>query len=155
MLPAAIVKVQQKASLQMAVFIGILFFLVQVALSAFAPAFTNHRMYSCFLLSLVGLVSGCAGWSAGIFLSPLGSQINGAQKVLAGLSVFWSGVIISRLQDVSAWFSARKTLVTTPTTKIELVFGMGIFLLALCVTFNTRFDESSAVPNLSSGEHSQ
>jgi hypothetical protein len=155
MLPAAIIKIQQKASLQLAVFLAVLFFIVQIALSIFCPVFSNHRVYSCFLLSLLGLVSGCAGWAVGIFLSPLGNQINGAQKVVAGLSLFWSGVVVSHLQDLVPWFSARQNSAIRPTTKIEVVFSLGIFLLALCVTFNTRFDDPSANPPVSPDQHDE
>jgi hypothetical protein len=134
--------IQIKASLQMAVLIGVLFLCVQIALTITAPTFASHRMYSCFILSLIGLVSGCAGWASGMFLSPIGSQINGAQKVLAGLTVFWSGVIVSHLQQLSGLFDAWQKSPTTSATKIELLFGTGIFLFALCVTFNTRIDQA-------------
>jgi hypothetical protein len=132
---------QQNAAFVAAAALGALFLVVQVALSRAAPTFESHRVYSFLILSLIGLVSGCGGWACGIFLSPIGSQINGAQKVLAGLTVFWSGVIVSHLQQVSGLFDAWQKSSTTPGTKIELLFGLGIFLLALCVTFNTRFDE--------------
>jgi hypothetical protein len=75
-----------------------------------------------------------------MFLSPIGSQINGAQKVLAGLTVFcqvfWSGIVVSHLQQLSGLFDAWQKSSTTSAAKIELLFGLGIFLLSLCVTFN-------------------
>jgi hypothetical protein len=146
MLPVAIIKLQQKASLQMAAIAAALFFIIQLGLSIYCPTFSNHRVYSCLVLSLVGLVSGCAGWAAGIVLSPLGSQVNGIQKIIAGLSLFWSGVVVSHLQDVIPWFNARQNAPMRTATKIELTFGLGLFLLGLCVTFNTRFDDYSTEP---------
>lgn len=131
-------QIQQKASLQLAAILGALFFCVQVALSIVAPIFKSRRLYSCLIFSLVGLVSACAGWACGIFLSPIGSQINGAQKVLAGFAVFWSGVVVSHLSKLSELFDTWQKSSTTPATKMYLLFGLGIFLLALCVTFNTR-----------------
>jgi hypothetical protein len=73
-----------------------------------------------------------------MFLSPVGSQINGAQKVLAGLSLFWSGVVVSHWSEVAGLFDTWQKSPTTSATKIELLFGLGLFLLAFCVTFNTR-----------------
>jgi hypothetical protein len=137
---SVISKVQERAAYQMALFIGILFGFLQVALSWTAPSFSTHRVYSCFVLSLVGLVAGCAGWACGMFLTPIGSQANGAQKVLAGIAVFWSGVVVSHVQQIATVFVSWKTASIEPAMKIELLFGCGLFLLSLCVTFNTRFD---------------
>jgi hypothetical protein len=140
---SALSEIQAKASLQTALLLAALFTCVQVGLSITAPAFHTHRVYSCLILSLIGLVSACAGWASGMFLSPIGSQINGAQKVLAGLTVFWSGVIVSHLQQISGVFDAWQKSQMTSATKIDLLFGLGVFLFALCVTFNTRIDQTS------------
>jgi hypothetical protein len=129
---------QRNTSLAFAGFIGALFFCLQVLLSIFAPAFEANRLYGCLIMSLVGLTAGCAGWTFGIFLSPVGSQINGAQKVLAGLSLFWSGVVVSHWSELAGLFDTWQKSSATSATKIELLFGVGIFLLAICVTFNTR-----------------
>ena len=80
---------QKDATLQFACYGGLLFLVLYIALSRFAPGFDDDRWYSFFLLSLVGLTAGCAGW--GIVLSPIGSQVGGAQKVLTGFAVFWTG----------------------------------------------------------------
>jgi hypothetical protein len=129
---------QRNTSYKIAALIGALFFCLQVGLSIFAPAFETNKAYGCLILSLVGLTSACAGWACGMFLSPVGSQINGAQKVLAGLSLFWSGVVVSHWSEVAGLFDTWQKSSTTSATKIELLFGLGIFLLAFCVTFNTR-----------------
>jgi hypothetical protein len=131
---------QTWASLVAALGVGIVFFLVQIGLASYAPFFEGHRVYSFLVLSLVGLASGCGGWAVGLFLSPIGSQVNGAQKVLAGFAVFWSGVVVSHLKGLSAMFDTWQKNSLTSATKIETLFGLGIFLFALCVTFNTRFD---------------
>jgi hypothetical protein len=125
----------------MAWFIGALFLCVQIALTITAPGFATHRIYSCFVLSLIGLVSACAGWASGMLLSPIGTQANGAQKVLAGITVFWSGVVVSHLQQLSGLFDAWQKSPITSATKIDLLFGLGVFLFAVCVTFNTRIDQ--------------
>jgi|HubBroStandDraft_2_1064218.scaffolds.fasta_scaffold02466_6 hypothetical protein len=138
-------EIQSKTSLRVAAVLGIMFLAVQVALSIFAPAFEAHKVYYCVVLSLVGLVAGCAGWACGLFLSPIGSQVNGAQKVLAGFAVFWSGVVVSHLGQLTQLFDGWQKSAATPATKIELLFGLGVFLFALCVTFNTRFDQADKV----------
>lgn len=148
----SLTKIQMTASLIVALALGIVFLLVQIGLARYAPFFEGHRAYSFFVLSLVGLASGCGGWALGLFLSPIGSQVNGAQKVLAGFAVFWSGVVVSRLQGLSAIFDTWQKNSLTSATKIEAVFGLGIFLFALCVTFNTRFDSPSST-NVSEPTH--
>jgi hypothetical protein len=141
---SSVTKTQTTASLLAALGLGILFILVQSGLARYAPFFEGHRAYSFFVLSLVGLASGCGGWALGLFLSPIGSQVNGAQKVLAAFAVFWSGVVVGHLQGLSAAFDTWQKNVLTSATKVEAVFGLGIFLFALCVTFNTRFDLPSS-----------
>jgi hypothetical protein len=137
-------KIQITASLIAALALGIVFLLVQIGLAHYAPFFEGHRAYSFFVLSLVGLASGSGGWAVGLFLSPIGSQVNGAQKVLAGFAVFWSGVVVSHLQGLSAVFDTWQKSSITSATKVEAVFGLGVFLFALCVTFNTRFDSPTS-----------
>jgi hypothetical protein len=137
--------IQQKASYRIAALIGALFFCLQIGLSMFAPAFEAHRVYGGLILSLVGLASACAGWAFGMLLSPVGSQISGAQKVLAGLSLFWSGVVISHWSQTTELFDALQKASITSATKIELLFGLGLFLLAFCVTFNTRIVPTDAM----------
>ena len=136
-------KIQQNVALRFGLLGALLFLIVQIALARIAPAFQDHRFYSFFLLSLIGLVSGCAGWAAGIVLSPIGSQAGGAQKVLAGLTVFWTGVVIGHLQQISSAFNEWQKSQMDGSAKIEILFGLGLFLLAVCITFNTRFDEVS------------
>jgi hypothetical protein len=131
--------VQQNATLRFAFYGGLLFFIVQVALSRVAPGFGGYRWYSFFLLSLIGLTAGCAGWASGIVLSPIGSQAAGAQKVLAGFAVFWTGVIAGHLSQISSAVSGWQKVSMNQAAKIELLFGLGIFLFATCITFNTRF----------------
>ncbi|WP_353067741.1 hypothetical protein RBB77_23310 (plasmid) [Tunturibacter psychrotolerans] len=135
-------KIQQNAALRFGIFGGCLFFIVQIALARLAPSFKNHELYSFFVLSLIGLVCGCAGWAAGIVLSPIGSQAAGAQKVLAGLALLWTGVVIGHLQQISGALIEWQKGQIDGSIKIELLFGLGLFLLALCVTFNTRFDDA-------------
>jgi hypothetical protein len=134
------INAQTRASLLAAALIGVAFLVVQIELSRNAPAFQGHSRYSFLVLSLIDLVSGCGGWACGLFLSPIGSQMGGSQKVLAGLTVFWSGVVVGNLNKLSGFFSAWQKAPMTSATKIELLFGLGVFLLALCATFNTRFD---------------
>jgi hypothetical protein len=124
-----------------AVSIGTLFLLVQFVLARIAPGFACHRFYNFCILSLIGLVTGCAGWACGMALTPIGSQASGAQKILAGVTVFWSGVVVGHIKDLSGILDAYQKSPISPATKIRLVFGLGIFLMALCVTFNTRFDD--------------
>jgi hypothetical protein len=143
--------IQQKASLQVALGVGILFFIVQIGLSRTAAPFLDHKLYSFLILSLIGIVSGCAGWTFGIFLSPIGSQLNGAQKVLAAIAVFWSGIVVSHLEQMVAAFASWQKAPLSPGAKIELVFSLGLFLLALCVTFNTRFDSERGGPAPAAG----
>jgi len=131
--------IQQNVTLRFALYGGLLFFIVQIALSRVAPGFVGRRWYSFFLLSLIGLTAGCAGWACGIVLSPIGSQAGGAQKVLAGLAVFWTGVIVGHLPQISSAVSEWQKASMDQATRIELLFGLGIFLFAACITFNTRF----------------
>jgi hypothetical protein len=78
-------------------------------------------------------------------LSPIGSQAGGAQKVLAGFAVFWTGVIAGHLSQISSAVSGWQKASMNQATRIELLFGLGIFLFAACVTFNTRFVSTSNV----------
>jgi hypothetical protein len=112
---------------------------VQIGLSRVAPCFDGHRWYSFWLLSLIGLTGGCAGWAGGIILSPIGSQASGAQKVLAAVGVFWTGVIAGHIPQISNTVHQWQIASLSSSTLIELLFGFGIFLFATCVTFNTRF----------------
>jgi hypothetical protein len=135
-------KIQQNASLRFGLFAAPLFLAVQIALAYLAPAFAGLRLYNFVLLSLVGIVAGCAGWACGLVLSPIGSQASGAQKVLAGLTVFWSGIVIGHFQQISIAFSEKASTLSA-SSKIQLLFGLGLFLLAVCITFNTRFDNET------------
>jgi heme/copper-type cytochrome/quinol oxidase subunit 3 len=148
-------KNQTTASLIVALTLGIVFLLVQIGLSRYAPFFEGHRIYSFFVLSCIGLASGCGGWALGLFLSPIGSQVTGAQKVLAGFAVFWSGVVVSHLQGLSELFENWQKSSLTSATKVEAVFGIGIFLFALCVTFNTRFDSPPTSPKESNANENK
>jgi len=53
--------IQQNVTLRFALYGGLLLFIVQVALSRFAPGFGGYRWYSFFLLSLIGLTGGVCG----------------------------------------------------------------------------------------------
>jgi hypothetical protein len=136
-------KVQEEISLQFGLFLAIIFLIVQIAMAYTAVWFEGHRLFSFFFLSLIGLAAGCAGWGRGIVLTPLGNQSNGAQKVLVGFDVFWTGVIAGHLPQLSDYFNGWKNGNWNERTEIEVLFGAGIFLLASCVTFNTRFEDSN------------
>lgn len=131
--------IQRNLTLRFALYGGLLFFILQIALSRTAPGFAGNRWYSFFLLSLVGVTAGCAGWACGIVLSPIGSQAGGAQKVLAGFAVFWGGVIVGHLPQISSAISGWQKSSMNQPQKLELLFALGIFLFAVCITFNTRF----------------
>jgi hypothetical protein len=137
--------IQQNVTLQFALYGGLLFFIVQIALCLVAPGFEGYRLYSFFLLSLIGLTSGCAGWASGIVLSPIGSQAAGAQKVLAGFAVFWTGVIVGHLPQISSAVSGWQRVSMNQAARVELLFGLGVFLFAACITFNTRFARNSDI----------
>jgi hypothetical protein len=137
---------QTDATLRFACYGGLLFLTIQIALSRVAPGFDGHRWYSFFLLALVGLTAGCAGWAWGIVLSPIGSQAGGAQKVLAGFAVFWTGVIVGHLPQIASAFSGWQKTSINQAARIEMLFGLGVFLFAVCITFNTRFVRSRGVP---------
>jgi hypothetical protein len=136
--------IQTETSLQFALYGGYLFLAIQFALSCAAPGFYGHRVYSFFLMALIGVTAGCAGWACGIVLSPMGSQASGSQKVLAGLGVFWTGVVAGHLSQRGTAFSRFQGEAMTQATKIELLFALGIFFFAACVTFNTRFSPAQA-----------
>jgi hypothetical protein len=131
--------IQQNATLRFALYGGLYFFIVQIALCRIAPGFAGYRRYNFFLLSLIGLTAGCAGRACGIVLSPIGSRAGGAQKVLTGLAVFWTGVIAGHLTQIFSAVSEWQKVSMNQATKIELLFGLGVFPFAVCVTFNTRF----------------
>jgi hypothetical protein len=79
------------------------------------------------------------GWWIGLVLNPLQSQAEGAKRVLAAFSLFWSGVFVSHLQGAARLLGIGGTPGVTAVDKIRVVFAFGVFLLGLCVTFNTRF----------------
>jgi hypothetical protein len=131
--------IQRDVTLQFACYGGLLFLAIQIALCLVAPGFEGCRRYSFCLLALIGLTSGCAGWACGIVLSPIGSQAGGAQKVLAGFAVFWTGVIVGHLPQISSALTGWQKASMNQAGRIELLFGCGVFLFAACITFNTRF----------------
>ena len=135
--------IQNDMALQFAIYGGSLFFAIQIALAKVAPGFAGYRLYAFFLMALIGLTAGCAGWACGIVLSPIGSQAGGAQKILAGFAVFWTGVIAGHLQQISNAITGWQQSITHQPFKIELLFGTGIFIFASCITFNTRFVRTS------------
>jgi hypothetical protein len=118
---------------------GIMFLFVQVGLCRWAPAFRDTGLYNFFILSLLGLTGGFLGWWIGLVLNPLQSQAEGAKRALAAFSLFWSGVVVSHLQGVARLLGIGGAPGFTAAEKIRVVFGFGVFLLGLCVTFNTRF----------------
>jgi hypothetical protein len=126
-------------TLWIALGLGLLFLVVQFLICCYAPPFRGLRPYNFWILSLIGLTAGCAGWATGIFLSPLGSQVEGAQKVLAGFAIFWSGVVVSHLDQFRQGFAVLQRSTASASSEIRLTFAIGIYLYALCVTFNTRF----------------
>lgn len=126
-------------------FFSVAFIIVQIGLGIFDPYFEGHRWCHSLVLSTIGLTSGCAGWFTGIVLSPMGIQAASAQKTLAGLSVFWSGVIVGNLTTLKSFFGDFHNVTPTPTTKLRLVWGLGIFAWSICTTLNTRiYDEAPA-----------
>jgi hypothetical protein len=133
---------QQEFTRRAAIPIAICFLMVQIVLTFATPSFAGQKLYHCFVFSLVGLVAGCAGWACGLFLSPMGTQVQGAQKVVAAVAVFWSGVVVGHLKDLSGLLRAWEQTPIAAPTKIRLLFGLGVFLFALCVTFNTHFEVS-------------
>lgn len=131
---------QPSATLRLATYIAPIFMVIQLALACTAPSFAGLRVYNFFLLSLIGLASGCGGWICGIVLSPIGSQASGAQKVLGAIVVFWTGIVVGHFPEIFKSIAVWQKSQLSTTSKIQLLFGLGVFLLATCVTFNTRFD---------------
>jgi hypothetical protein len=131
-------------------FFAVAFSIVQIGLAVFDPYFQGDRWYHFFILSAVGLTCGCAGWFTGIVLSPMGIQAASAQKILAGLSVFWTGVIVGNITTLKSLFGDLHNFSLTPTTKLRLVWALGIFAWAVCTTLNTRIygDDSVKSPNV-------
>jgi hypothetical protein len=137
------IKPQVKATLFFGAFLGILFFADQIGVTISGPFPKELRWYYFWVLTLVGLAAGCMGWMTGLVLSPLGIQANAAQKILAALSVFWSGVIVGHISEIMKALGGLQTTTMSSISKARLVFGLGIYFLAVCVTFNTRL---AAIP---------
>jgi len=137
------IKPQVKATLFFGAFLGILFFADQIGISVSGPFAKELRWYFFWVLTLVGLTAGCMGWMTGMVLSPLGIQATAAQKILAALSVFWSGVIVGHISDIEKALGGLQATTMSSISKVRLVFGLGIYFLAVCVTFNTRL---AAIP---------
>ncbi len=125
-----------------ATFAGILLFFITIGLSSFAPFFQGVRLYNFFLLSLLGLAGGLAGWFLGILISPLGSQRQGVKQIATAISAFWSGVIAANLDTIRAAILSRASWFGTPVARVRLLYCATIFLMALAGTFNSRFDDS-------------
>jgi hypothetical protein len=133
---------QMAFSGRFAVFIGGILFVVNVGLSAFAPYFSGARWYNFFLLSLIGLSGGIGGWFLGILLSPLGTQRLGVKQIATAVSAFWSGVIVSNLDQIKAAFLSHASWAGSARQQVRLLFLFAVFLFAFAATFNTRFDDS-------------
>ena len=125
-----------------AVFIGAILSVVTIGLSACAPCFAGQRWYNFFLLSLIGLAGGVAGWFLGILLSPLGVQRQGVRQIATAISAFWGGVIVANISKIQSVLIDHAGWAGTSRQQLRLLFLFTVFLFAFTATFNTRFDDS-------------
>lgn len=104
-----------------------------------AEGFLQHRMFNIGLLALIGITAGMFGWGMGIFLSPIGQQGKGVAVVTSAVASFWTGVIVSHIEIISRTVMGLVHGAPSQAAKVRLLFGGGVFLMALFVTWNSRF----------------
>jgi hypothetical protein len=135
-------KSQMFTSLAAAVVLAVVFMVLNIGLPLTAPAFQPHKWYNVFVLSLLGIVGGMMGWLVGVLLSPIGNQKEGSQRILGAVSLFWSGVIVGHINDLTSFLTNRSLTNLPSGQKIRILFMFGLFLFAFVLTFNTRYDPS-------------
>jgi hypothetical protein len=127
---------------------GFIFFVLTFALPSSVPSFHGHYWFNVWVLVLIAGTSAMLGWGIGIFLTPIGVQVKSANLLVSAVTSFWTGVIVSHIESVGRTLLGFVNGKWDQSLKVRLLFGVGLFLMSLFVTVNSRFPEAHPYPAL-------
>jgi hypothetical protein len=133
---------QMKFARRTALFFAVLYLLYNFSLPLLCTVGCPRYWQTVLVFSLVGSVCGLLGWLAGTLMTPLGNQEAAAAKVVAAISLIWTTAIAVHIKDIGKWAAVNLAQIT-PTHERQALFGLGLFILGLTVTFNTRIHGAS------------
>jgi hypothetical protein len=141
-----ILSLQIRATWILAGVFGSLFLAFNFCTPLIMPGWPKTYWANVLILSLIGTVAGCCDWLVGILMSPLQNQAAAAGKVAAALSIIWSTALAINFVRVARGTVKLFEASASTSNKIQLLFALGVFILGVAATFNTRIDGRRPAP---------